>query len=116
MFDKIPVNLSQQPLPSDPRPAGEKLAVTTAQLRQTGTDVQDKIVQPMREFPQDSANISEEAQRAFAEKERVRRREEEERRRQGQPQGKNKKKDPRNPFNAYQQAQECEEDAPPSSA
>jgi len=114
MLDRIPTNLqTQQPPPADPRPAGEKTAVTTAQLRQTGTDVQDKVVQPTREFPQDSANISEEAQRAFAERDRVRRREEEERRRQqGGDRRQQKKKDSRNPFGAYQQAHDLEEDQP----
>jgi Zn-finger nucleic acid-binding protein len=111
MFDRIPTNLNQQPIPSDPRPAGDKTAVTTAQLRQTGTDVQNKIVQPTREFPQDSANISEEAQRAFAEQERVRRRQEEERRRQGGRQDKKKKK---SPFAAYQKAQNSESDTAPT--
>lgn len=103
MFDRIPANFAQQPLQADVRQTADKTSVTTSLLRQQGTDVENKMVQPTREFPEDSANISEEARRAFEEKDRIRRREEEERRRQGGGQQQKKKKNPRNPYSAYQQ-------------
>lgn len=83
----------------------EKMIAHDPQIKQTAAEMQDKAVQGLNKFPADSAFISEEAKRAFREKDEIRRRKKE-----SFDQEKQKKKKKKNKFQAYLDAMESEGD------
>lgn len=81
----------------------EKMMAHDPQLKQAVVDMNDKAIQGLREFPADSAFISDEAKRAFKEKEELRRR------RGDYLKEKKEKKRQNQKYRAYEEAQRDEQ-------
>ena len=64
MLEHNPI-MAHQHNPAEKMAAEKSASVNNTALNQTGTDVKNKMVSPMREFPGDSAFISDEAKKAF---------------------------------------------------
>lgn len=82
----------------------DKMMAHDPQLKQATADMQDKAVQALRKFPADSAYISDEAKKAFEEKDEIRRKED-----YLKEKKKKKRQQNNSKFKAYQDAQEQEE-------
>lgn len=98
MFNYNPI--AAQPQPQADKLAAEKMALNTAAVKQTGTNIQNKLVQPMRDFPADSAFISDEARKAFEKRDAIKRREREQEEQQ-EDLNKKKKKKKKKVYNPY---------------
>lgn len=117
MLEHNPI-LAQQHNPAERMAAEKQVDVNNPALRQTGTDVVNKEVSPLREFPADSAFISDEARKAFEKRDEQQRIEDEYDRMASQwekdalkkqKRQKKRRKQPKNPYlRAYKKAQDME--------
>ena len=120
MFEYNPIN-AQQDTVSDRQAMEKSSTLNNAALKQTGTDIQNKNVSPVRDFPADSAFISEEARKAFEKQDEIKRqnemydkwqkdaleKEKEEKKKQHEKHQKDKEKNKsNNPYQAYIQLNE----------